>query len=134
MSIILLRRGRIVSIVSSMLLSFVVWLGTIVSSSSTTTTTTSYWPNATPVAVPYHGAVWQPVANAQPVALPRTMLVLLGQHDGVNYYGLRHDRLAGGGGGPELAPYARLYLQEPDGRYLPLAPGREPDKAGWFMR
>ena len=91
-------------------------------------TSTSYWPS-TAYAIPWHGAIWRPVQGARPVALSREELALAGEHDQRSFYTLRG--LAGGGGGMGRPSEPRIYLAEPDGRFLPLAP--EEPSSPWLL-
>ena len=81
-----------------------------------------YWPsNATGYAIPFQGAEWQAANPNAAIDVPPDQMVLLGEHNGVKYYGRPGDRLGGGGGyGGPLYPH--IYVQSGDGKFIPLEP------------
>jgi hypothetical protein len=93
-----------------------------------------YWPNnAVGYAIPFQGGEWR-AANPNAAAdIPASQMVLLGEHNGVKFYGHPGDRIGGGGGyGGPL--WQRIYVQSGDGKFVPLERTQPDPNAGRFMR
>ena len=59
-------------------------------------------------------------------------MVLLGEHNGVKFYGHPGDQL-GGGGGRGQATFQRLYAETPEGRYIPMVRTEATPDDGRFL-
>jgi len=92
-----------------------------------------YWPDNSAYSIPFQGGTWRMTNPNVAVDVPASQMVLLGEHDGVKFYGRPGDRLGGGGGyGGPL--YQRIYVQAGDGKFIPLERVPADPNAGRFMR
>ncbi|MDB5095740.1 MAG: hypothetical protein JWM80_161 [Cyanobacteria bacterium RYN_339] len=92
-----------------------------------------YWPSSsTGYAIPYQGGEWHATNRNVAIDVAPEQMVLLGEHNGVKFYGRPGDRLGGGGGyGGPL--YERIYVQAGDGKFIPLERQPADPNAGRFM-
>jgi hypothetical protein len=93
-----------------------------------------YWPSwSTGYAIPFQGGEWHMTNPNAAIDVAPEQMVLLGEHNGVKFYGRPGDRLGGGGGyGGPL--YERIYVQSGDGKFIPMERKPLDPNAGRFMR